>query len=102
VQLQEKYPQQLHAIALNVDFDASGSPPPELVSQVTSAQRQIGVTCESVLCSDPMEDVLSDFEIFGLPAALVFDVQGNLIRRFDGNANYESNVVPFVDDLLSE
>ena len=103
MQLQEKYPNRVHAIALNVDFDAeNGAPSTELTSQLKSVLQRLDVSCENIICSDPMEAVLGAFEIFGLPAALVFDEQGVLIHRFDGSVEFETAMFPFVEDMLQQ
>ena len=44
-----------------------------------------------------MEDVLSKFEFFGLPAALLYDRAGNSIEIFDGEVDIENAVRPAIE-----
>ena len=50
----------------------------------------------SILCCDAMEDVLSDFGVFSLPAVLIYDADGNLLRRFDGKVDYDGEIFPLI------
>ncbi len=102
MQLQEQYPDRLHAISLNVDFnDSEGVPPAELKHQVATLLSKMDVACENVLCSDPMDDVLRELDLFSLPAAIIYDAQGKLHRRFDGDVDYAEGILPAVAELLT-
>ncbi len=60
------------------------------------------MTSENVISSDPIDGVLSDFDVFSLPAVLVFNPQGELHKRFDGAVSYPEQVFPEVEQLLQE
>jgi hypothetical protein len=101
VQLQEKYGERVQAISLNVDFEGDGQAPSEqLLAKVQSKLDQLNMACENVISSDPYDDVLSDFDVFSLPAVLIYDSQGGLHKRLDGAVSYEEQVFPEVERLL--
>lgn len=102
MQLQEKYVDQIDTLALNIDFDeATGSPSSDLVGKIEDTLQRMSVPVQNVVSSTPMEDVLGEFEVFGLPAVLVFDASGELSRKFDGDVDYDRDIFPLVDELLS-
>jgi hypothetical protein len=102
VQLHEKYGEQVVGISLNVDYDGSEENlSPQLQSQIESVLTKLKVTCENVISSDPMDDVLKDFDIFGLPAVVIYDAQGSLHTVFEGTVSYGEQVFPEVEKLLA-
>lgn len=100
MQLQEKYTDKIHAISLNIEFDDDGQPSEDLQTKVRSLLSRRGIHCENILCSDQLMTSMQELEIAALPAVLLFDTQGELIRKFDSNFSYESDVFPFVDELI--
>ena len=85
MQLHEQNDERLTLVTLNVDFDKSaGEPAAKLIERVASVLSDNAMVCENLMSTTAMEDVLSEFEIFGLPAALLFDVKGDLKEVFDG------------------
>lgn len=101
MQLQEQYPNNVHVISLNVDFDGTSEhPSDDLQSKVAEILVKHDITSDNLLCSDAMEDVLEEFEIFGLPAVLIYDQGGTLYQRFDGKVDYTERVIPTVAKLL--
>ena len=102
VDLHHQHSDHVHAIALNVDFDGDSQPSAELQQKVKAAIVEHKVQIENILCSDPMEDVLADLGIYSLPAALIFDRNGNELRRFDGLVDYEGEIIPFIDGLVAQ
>ena len=101
MQLHETYPDRLHVISLNVDFDGEGEPPSDLQRDVRAMLNKQGVTCETIMCSDPTDDVLDQLEIFSLPAALIYDQQGDLLRKFDSMVDYPGVIDPLVKEILA-
>lgn len=101
MQLHEKYGDRVQAISLNVDFDGDGEGPSEqLRAEIVSVLKKLNIVCENVISSDPMDDVLKDFDIFSLPAVVIYNAQGELHKRFDGAVNYQEQVFPEVERLL--
>ena len=101
MQLHEKYGDRVQAISLNVDFDGDAEGPSEqLRAEIVSVLKKLNIVCENVISSDPMDDVLEDFDIFSLPAVLIYNSQGELHKRFDGTVSYQEQVFPEVEQLL--
>ena len=101
MQLHEKYGDRVHGISLNVDFDGDAeSPSEQLLAEIVSVLKELNIACENVVSSDPMDEVLKDFDIFSLPAVLIYNSQGELHKRFDGTVSYQKQVFPKVERLL--
>lgn len=102
MQLQKQYPDQLVVVTLNVDFDANeGSPNANQVAQATDTLERSDISCLNLLSTAAMEDVLSEFEFFGLPAAVIYTTDGEIAARFDGDADVTQKIAPAVAKLLS-
>ena len=101
MQLHDKYGDQVVGISLNVDFDGDAEGlSPQLQSDVASVLTKLNITSENVISSDPMDDVLKDFDIFSLPAVVIYNSQGELHKVFDGTVSYADQVFPEVEQLL--
>ena len=101
MQLHEKYGDRLVGISLNVDYEGGEEgPPSQLQSEVESVLTKLNITCENVISSDPIDDVLKEFGVFSLPAVVIYDAQGNLSKVFDGTVSYAEQVFPEVEKLL--
>lgn len=101
MQLHERYGDRVHGISLNVDYEGDEEGPSEqLVEKIVSKLKQLNITCENVIASDAIDEVLSEFDIFSLPAVLIYDAQSELHKRFDGSVSYEEQVIPAVKQLL--
>ena len=101
MQLQKLNPDDLVVITLNVDVDSpNGTPDPEVVSKVEQTLRELNVSCTNYLSTTPMEEVLGELELFGLPAAVLFDRESNVSQRFDGDVDVAGVVAPTVQRML--
>lgn len=90
------------AVSLNVDYNEAGpGPDDDLRRQVQEKLASLGMSCQNVISSDPMNNVLEHFQVtFGLPAVLVFAPDGTLAKGFDGGPSYDQDVIPLVSQLL--
>ena len=80
MQLQKRFPNDLVVITLNVDFDDDGGKPSaRLLDRVAKTLTEANVACVNYVASTPMEDILSELEFFGLPAALLYDREGDVV-----------------------
>lgn len=85
MQLQEQETEKLTLITLNVDFDkSSDEPDAKLIERMMAVLRENQMTCENLMSTTATENILAEFDLFGLPAALIFDGDGNLVKSFDG------------------
>ena len=102
-QLQKRYSNDVAVLTLNVDFDEeSGIPSAKLVDRVTSGIADIAPNCENYICSTPMETVLGELDLFGLPAVVLFDNTGQIAHRFDGNVDVPGELDNRVRKLLRD
>ena len=100
MQLQKQFSDDLVVITLNVDFDGEGEPSQETVTRISQVLAGQNITCVNYIASTPIEEVLSKFEFFGLPATVLYGRAGNAIRKFDGEVDIEHAVVPEIKDNL--
>jgi hypothetical protein len=101
MQLQEKHPDRVHAISLNVEYSHDDQmPPTTLQDKVKSMLKRLDITCKNMMCNGALTDTVSQLEVGGLPAVLVY-VDGKLARRFDSKFSYTKDVLPFVDELVT-
>lgn len=99
--MQEKYPETVKAISLNVDHDEDGEPSEELQKKVLDKLTELNLKVTNVLSKTVFDDVMDQREIFSLPAALVFGADGKLLEKFDGGVSYEEDIIPLVEKTLA-
>lgn len=100
--MQKKYPNDVVAIALNLDHDkADALPEDTLQKEVLDMLVELNLEVTNVMSSDTYEDVLARHDMFSLPAAIVYDRDGNEFRKFEGNLSYEKQVFPLIAEMLA-
>jgi hypothetical protein len=103
LQLQEEFAGRITAITLNVDHDEPESLPSEtLRADVLERLSKLKMTCQNVIASDSYEIVLEHYDVFALPAALVFGPDGKLQAKLDTEFSYVNDVRPMVMKLLNQ
>ena len=100
VQLQERFADELVVVSLNVDFDSEGHPDDEMIKKISRTLRIGQVDCVNFIASTPMEEVMEHFDLFSLPAAILYDVDGNLVQKFDGAVDLEGKVTTEINARL--
>jgi hypothetical protein len=94
-----------------LDFIGSkGAPSEKLQEQVLSVLKRLGVTTTNFLSSDKDEDVTTEIGVAAIPAAMVYDREGNLHKKFtndDGEYGksgytYKKDVYPVVEALVGK
>jgi hypothetical protein len=103
VQLQEKN-KDVVSISLNLDHKDPASPPTQqLKDDVVELLKEKNITCENVIASDSINQVLAHYELSnGLPAILIYDRDGKLRKSKDAGFEYETDIEPTVKGLLAE
>lgn len=103
MQLQEKN-KDVVSISLNVEHKDPSSPPTkELQDKIVATLKTKDVTCENVIVSDGIENVLAKYEFAnGLPAILIYGRDGKLRKSQDAGFEYETDIEPRVAELLAE
>ncbi len=101
LQLQNSYPEQVHCMTLNLDHDDPDVPPDlNKRNEVKGQLLSLNMTIENLMSREPTEAVLKHFDLFSLPATLVFDQSGSLAKSFEGDFGYEEDVLPAVNRLV--
>lgn len=106
VRLHEEYGDDLVCISANIEFDGRLTHPAgSYYSEVMRFLRAQNAKTKNFLCTTPNEDVYSAVEIDSIPAVLIFDAQGNEVRRFvDAGETlgftYDENVIPAVREIM--
>ncbi len=106
VRLHEEYGEDLFCISANIEFDGRLTHPAgSYYSEVMRFLRAQKAKTKNFLCTTPNEDVYSAVEIDSIPAVLIFDAQGNEVRRFvDAGETlgftYDENVIPAVREIM--
>jgi len=102
LELQKKYPDDVVPIAVNVDHDVEDAVPSKEVREaVLATLNELKMETTNVICSTPFETMLDRYELFSLPAAIVFDRDGQKLAVFEGDLNYEKQVFPLIARQLA-
>lgn len=99
MQLHKEYSGRVHAISLNVDCETN-SLLPNLEKEVADTLTRLNVRCDNVICTTPRDEVFGEWGIFSIPAVVVYDTHGNVRQVFDGKVDYESDIIPLVEQML--
>lgn len=105
VALHKKHgPDKVACISLSFDYEGGKKDKPENhVEDVLAFLTKQGATFDNIISNEPSEDLYKKFELTSVPAVFVFDRDGMLAKRYDGNSNKER---PFsyadVDTLVGE
>jgi len=104
------FPQRVSCAAVSIDYYGKDQQPPESVQQRvrTFLEKQKSAATANFLASDQDQHVLDEIGVAAIPATLVYDQQGNLIKTFSNDDNqygsdgytYEQHVTPLVRELL--
>lgn len=101
--MQNKYPESVKVISLNVDHDEEGTPSKERMKEVQDKLNEVKLQITNVMSSTPFDDVMNGRDLsLGLPAALVYGIDGKLLQKFDGGVSYQDDVIPLIDKTLAQ
>jgi thiol-disulfide isomerase/thioredoxin len=108
VRLHEAHAGQVTCFSLNVDYDGRKTRPavtyrPEVEAFLQSTK----ATFDNYLCETPGDDVYTALKIASIPAVLIYDANGTLVRKFtdtgkDRGFSYEKDIEPFVKSLVTK
>lgn len=94
--------------AVDSDFDGRKTKPAESYRpRIEAFLKSVGAKFPNFLCTTPSDDLFSELEIESIPAVLIFDGEGKLVRKFvdagdDAGFTYDDNIVPFIKELLAK
>lgn len=108
VKIHNEMGKQVACFSVNLDFDGRRTKPAE--SYRTRAQAflsSVKATFPNYLSQTPSDDAFAAAGIDSIPAVMIFDASGKLVRTFsdvgeDAGFTYEKNIIPFVSNLLSQ
>lgn len=110
-ELQKLHGDKIVCASFSLDFIGSkGGPSEKLQEQVLSVLKRLGVTTTNFLSSDKDEKVTTEIGVAAIPAAMVYDRQGNLHKKFTnddgefgkGGYTYKKDVFPVVEALVGK
>ena len=100
--MQKSYPDDVVVISLNVDHEQEGgAPSDELRKDVLAKLSDLKLQTINVMSSDAYDDVLARHDLFSLPAAIVYDRDGKLLKVFEGDLSYEKQIFPLLAELTT-
>jgi len=108
VRLNEELPGKVTCLSVNVDYDGRKSKPAETYRpRVKAFLQSTGAAFQNFLCLTPNEDVYADLKIVSIPAVLVYDASGKLVRTFtdagdDVGFTYAKDIAPLVQSLVTK
>lgn len=103
VALHKKYgPEKVACISLSFDFEGGeGAKPEDVKPDVLKFLEKQQATFNNVLCSEDSDTLRKKMDLAAIPAVYVYDREGTLANRFEGEEIYE-NVPPLVEKLLAQ
>ncbi len=101
--LQRKYPDQIVAVTINIDYSGTPDDPPKACKeQALDFLRKRDSVGVHFVSSTEDEKVYEALDAGSIPVVLVYGRDGKLARKFGGTGelSYEKDVIPFVESLL--
>ena len=106
VALQRELGDQVACYSVSVDYDGRKSKPAETYRErVQDFLNQSQATFPNFLCETPNESVFESLKIVSIPAVLIYDAEGKLVKTFTDTGDslgfsYEKDITPLVKSLL--
>jgi thiol-disulfide isomerase/thioredoxin len=94
-------PEKVACISLSFDYDGIGKPE-EFEPDVLAFLEKQGATFDNILASEEADVMYAKLKLPSIPAVFIYDAEGNLAKRLDGEFSYAEDVVPIVEKLLAE
>jgi thiol-disulfide isomerase/thioredoxin len=94
--------------AVDSDYDGRKTKPAESYRpRVEAFLKSVNAKFPNFICTTPNEELFTELEIESIPAVLIFDAKGKLVRKFvdagdDAGFTYHDNIVPFIKELLAK
>ncbi|MFG0261646.1 MAG: hypothetical protein ACF788_04575 [Novipirellula sp. JB048] len=106
VRLQNQFPDQVQCLSVDIDFDGRKSRPPNhYETRVTAFVNSVGATFPNYISSTPSDEVYAELELDSIPAVLIYDAEGELVKKFVDAGDtvgfsYDDDVIPFVKQMI--
>ncbi|QDT13568.1 thiol-disulfide oxidoreductase [Planctomycetes bacterium K23_9] len=108
VDLHKELGDKVQCMTIDVDFDGRKSKPPTTYEKdVMAILKSIDAKFPNYICTTPSDDVYAAADIDSIPAVLIFDASGKLVKKFvdagEGvGFGYHKDVIPYVKSLLEK
>ena len=105
VRLSNAMSSEVTCIGVSVDYDGRKTRPPESYSERVGAfLNAVGANFDNYLCNTASDDVFTEVGLPSIPAVLIYDVNGKLVKQFVDAGDtigfsYDADVIPFVEKL---
>lgn len=105
VQLHRELGDSVRCIGFDVDYDGRATRPPESYrADISAFLSSVNANFENYISRTPNEGVFDAVGIGSIPAVLVYDGEGKLVKRFadvgeTAGFTYDNNVIPLVRQL---
>ncbi|MDC0273176.1 MAG: TlpA disulfide reductase family protein [Planctomycetaceae bacterium] len=101
VDLSEKYPNQVVCLSCSTDYVGISSKPPEYYEErVQKFLTQQKAMFDNYLCNEPADEVFVKIDLGSIPAVYVFGTNGELVERFDNDAQKYGDEFTYADHIL--
>lgn len=105
VRLSKTMTDQVTCIGVSVDYDGRKTRPPEsYADRVGAFLGAVGAEFDNFVCNTPSDDVYSTVGLPSIPAVLIYNEKGELVKQFVDSGDtigfsYEKDIIPFVESL---
>ncbi|PHQ34413.1 redoxin [Rhodopirellula bahusiensis] len=107
VAMQKRFGEKVVAMSANVDFDGRKTRPPESYEpKVSEFLGGVEADFDNYIIQTPSDEVFEKIGIGSIPAVIVFDADGKLVKLFSdvgetAGFTYDADIVPLVEKLLN-
>ena len=98
---QEHGPEKLACISVSFDYDGIGKPE-EFEADVLAFLQKQQATFDNVLAAEEADVMYAKMKLPSIPAVFIYNAEGKLVKRFDGEFSYTDDVAPLVAELLAK
>lgn len=105
VRLSRQMPDRVRCVSVSLDYDGRKTQPAESYrDNVNAFLNAVGADFDNYLCQTPNDDVYKAVGLPSIPAVLIYDAKGNLVKKFVDSGEtigftYEKDIIPFVQNL---
>jgi thiol-disulfide isomerase/thioredoxin len=108
VALSTRWPDQVACVSYNVDYIGQKSKPVESYLPKVGGflEKQKSTSVINLISSEADSDVFEKLEIASIPVVILYDKQGNLLKKFteansgEDGLSYESDIIPLIEAAL--
>ncbi len=105
VRLHKRFGENVACIGVDVDYDGRKTRPPETYqARVTEFLATVGAEFANYISNTPSDDIYIAADIDSIPAVLVYDAKGELIKKFadagdTAGFTYDKDIIPLIEKI---